>query len=78
MSMKTKYFVSTAMLALCLSACTNYFDEHMLGNKDPKVADVRTGMTYILTEDDYKQVTNYADNISKTLALDPVDSTGLT
>ena len=66
------------MLALCLSACTNYFDEHMLGNKDPKVADVRTGMTYILTEDDYKQVTNYADNISKALALDPVDSTGLT
>ena len=66
------------MLALCLSACTNYFDEHMLGNKDPKVTDVRTGMTYILTEDDYKQVTNYADNISKALALDPVDSTGLT
>ena len=66
-----------ACSVLMMSACTDFFDEHLLGNKDPMVSDVRTGMTYVLTDDDYKQVTNYADNIAKALALDPVDSTGL-
>ncbi len=66
-----------ACSALMLSACTDFFDEHMLDNKDPQVTDVRTGMTYELTDDDYKQVANYQANIAKALALDPVDSTGL-
>ena len=48
-----------------------------MGNGDPTVEDVRTGMTYTLTDDDYKMVTTYAENIEKALALDPVDSTGL-
>ena len=66
-----------ACSTLMLSACTDFFDEHMLDNKDPQVTDVRTGMTYELTDDDYKQVANYQANIAKALALDPVDSTGL-
>lgn len=48
-----------------------------MGNGDPTVEDIRTGMTYTLTDDDYKMVTTYAENIEKALALDPVDSTGL-
>ena len=75
--MKAKYILSTIVIAAGLTACTDYFDEHFMGNGDPTVEDVRTGMTYTLTDDDYKMVTTYAENIEKALALDPVDSTGL-
>ena len=72
---KTIYILACSVLVM--SSCTDWFDENLLGNKDPKVSDVRTGMTYMLTDDDYKQVANYKENIAKALALDPVDSTGL-
>lgn len=72
-----KIILSIVTLALGLTACTNYFDEHMLYNGDPKVSDVRTGMTYTLTDNDYKLIAGYAENIEKAIALDPVDSTGL-
>ena len=64
-------------MALGLGACTNYFDEHVLGNDDPQVIDKRTDMTYTLVDDDYTQIAKYPENIAKALALDPVDSTGL-
>ncbi|MBQ7531503.1 MAG: hypothetical protein IJT12_07325, partial [Paludibacteraceae bacterium] len=66
-----------ACSALVMTACTDFFDEHMMDNKNPQVTDIRTGMTYTLTDDDYKQITAYQENIAKALALDPVDSTGL-
>lgn len=75
--MKTRYIFSIALVAIGLGACTNYFDEHMLDNNNPPVVDVRTNMTYTLTEADYQQIPKYPDNIAKALALDPVDSTGL-
>lgn len=75
--MKKTTIYLLAIGVIVMSSCTNYFDEHFMGNGNPQVSDVRAGMTYILTEDDYKQVTNYPENIAKALALDPVDSTGL-
>ncbi len=71
----TIYLLACTLLAF--SSCKNYFDEHFMDNGNPQVTDVRTGMTYTLTENDYKQVTTYPENIAKALALDPVDSTGL-
>lgn len=78
--MKTKYIFSVALVLGTLSLCTsceNYFDEKYMGNGDPQITDVRTGMTYTLTDDDYKLVTTFAENQEKALALDPTDSTGL-
>ena len=75
--MKTRYILFAAFMALGLGACTNYFDEHVLGNDDPQVIDKRTDMTYALVDDDYTQIAKYPENIAKALALDPVDSTGL-
>lgn len=75
--MKTNYILGIVLFAVGLASCTNYFDEHMLDNKDPQVTDIRTGMIYTLTDDDYKRVTEYPENIAKAIALDPVDSTGL-
>ena len=75
--MKTKSIFGIVLFAAVLASCTNYFDEHMLDNKDPQVTDVRTGMIYTLTDDDYKRVTEYPENIAKAIALDPIDSTGL-
>lgn len=75
--MKKTTIYLLAIGVIVMSSCTNYFDEHFMGNGNPQVSDVRAGMTYILTEDDYKQVTNYPENIAKAIALDPVDSTGL-
>ena len=71
--MKKIYII--ALAALLSSACTNYFDEHMLDNGNTPVTDVRTGMTYTLVDDDYKVVASLPANIEKALALDPVDST---
>ncbi len=65
------------VLALGLTACENFFDKKQLGNAEPQVTDIRSGMTYTLTDDDYQTITKYPDNIAKALALDPVDSTGL-
>ena len=73
--MKKIYIIS--IVALALGACTNYFDDHMLDNKDPQVSDVRTDMTYTLDANDYKAVTTFQENIDKAIALDPKDSTGL-
>ena len=75
--MKAKYILSIVVVAFGLTACTDYFDDHFMNDTEPAVTDVRTGMTYTLTDDDYKMVTTYAENIEKALALDPVDSTGL-
>ena len=73
--MKAKYLY-LAVLTVGLSSCADYFDKHFLDNGNSPVTDVRAGMTYTLTEDDYTQVTKYAENVSKALALDPKDSTG--
>ena len=73
--MKAKYILSVTALALGMTACTDYFDKHMLDNGNVPVLDVRTGMTYTLTDNDYKLISNYPENIEKALALDPVDST---
>ncbi len=75
--MKAKYILSAIVLGLGLASCTNWFDEHQMGNANPKVTDIRTGMTYEMTDEDYKKIANYAENIEKAIALDPVDSTGL-
>lgn len=73
--MKKIYIIG--IVAFALAACSNYFDEHYLDNGDTPVTDVRTNMTYTLTDNDYKLITTYQENIDKALALDPVDSTGL-
>ncbi|MBR6829120.1 MAG: hypothetical protein IKM83_00705, partial [Paludibacteraceae bacterium] len=73
--MKAKYILTIAIMAVGLTACTDYFDKHMLDNGDVPVLDIRTGMTYVLTDNDYKLISNYLENIEKALALDPVDST---
>ena len=75
--MKAKYIFGIIAFTASLTACTNYFDEHFLDNGHQPVVDVRSGMTYELTDDDYKMVTTYKENIEKALTLDPVDSTGL-
>lgn len=72
-----KYIYILTCSVLMFTSCSEFFDEYILDNKNPQVTDVRTGMTYELTDDDYKQVANYAENIAKAIALDPVDSTGL-
>ena len=38
--------------ALALSACTDYFDEHLLENNNTQITDIRTGMTYTMTAED--------------------------
>lgn len=78
--MKANYILGAALVLGTLSlgtSCENYFDEKYMGNGDPQITDVRTGMTYELTDDDYKQITTFAENKEKALALDPTDSTGL-
>ena len=77
MIMKTKYIFTAVVFGVVLASCTNYFDEHFMDNGHPSVTDIRTGMSYTLTDDDYKQIAVYPENIAKALALDPVDSTGL-
>ncbi len=77
MHMKAKYIFSAIVLGVSLASCTNWFDENLMGNKDSKVTDVRTGMSYTMTDDDYKMLAIYPENIDKALALDPKDSTGL-
>ena len=71
-----KIFIIT-LAALALSACTDYFDEHLLENNNTQITDIRTGMTYTLVDADYKAVARNATNIAKALALDPKDSTAL-
>ena len=67
--MKAKYILSVTALALGMTACTDYFDKHMLDNGNVPVLDVRTGMTYTLTDNDYKLISNYPENIEKALLL---------
>lgn len=57
-------------MALAISSCTNFFDEKQLGNVDFKPSDIRTGMTYELTDDDYQAVAKNATNVAKALAVD--------
>lgn len=73
--MKKIYIIG--IVSLALTACSDYFDKYCLDNGDVPVVDVRTGMTYTLTDNDYKLIPTYQENIDKALALDPVDSTGL-
>ena len=78
--MKANYILGAALVLGTLSlgtSCENYFDEKYMGNGDPQITDVRTGMSYELTDDDYKLLTTFVENKEKALALDPVDSTGL-
>ncbi len=78
--MKANYILGAALVLGTLSlgtSCENYFDEKYMGNGDPQITDVRTGMTYELTDDDYKLLTTFEENKAKALALDPTDSTGL-
>lgn len=58
------------VLALAITSCTNYFDEKQLGNVDYQPSDVRTGMTYTLTDDDYAAVAKNETNKAKALAVD--------
>lgn len=62
------------VLAFLLAGCENFFDEKQLGNSNYEPSDIRTGMTYTLTEDDYAAVAKNATNINKALAADK-DST---
>lgn len=77
MNMKKTVIYFLTCGAIVFSSCTNWFDEHLMDNKNPKVTDVRTGMSYTMTDDDYKRLATYQENIDKALALDPKDSTGL-
>ncbi len=69
--MKKIYFILSA-LALGMASCTNFFDEKQLGNVDFQPSDVRTGMTYTLTDDDYAAVAKNEANKAKALAVDSV------
>lgn len=74
-----KYIYILPALVLCLSACRNFFDEKQLNNVNPQVTDIRTGMTYTFTEDDYAAVSKNAANIAKAKALcTPQDSSAYT
>ncbi|MBQ9704618.1 MAG: OB-fold nucleic acid binding domain-containing protein [Paludibacteraceae bacterium] len=51
--MKTTKYILIAVAALpFLTACENYFDEHQMDNGNYRPSDVRTSMTYLLTDDD--------------------------
>ena len=55
----TKYIISSvALVALMFTftACENYFDEKQLDNSNYRPTDVRTSMTYTLTEADVAQI----------------------
>lgn len=62
------------IFAIVLASCSNYFDEHQMDNGNPHPEDIRTGMTYTFSEDDYQAVVKNATNIAKALAADE-DST---
>lgn len=47
-----RYIFLSLIGALGLASCSNYFDEKQLDNKDYHPTDVRTSMTYTLTDDD--------------------------
>ena len=47
-----KYIFLGLIGAMGLAGCQNYFDEKQLDNGDYHVTDVRTSMTYTLTEED--------------------------
>lgn len=57
------------LVAFAFASCDNYFDEHHLDNGSSPVVDVRTDMTYVLTDDDYASVLTYnaepADSLAK-------------
>lgn len=53
--MKRYIYLSMSCL-LAMASCTNYFDEKQLDNHDYHPSDVRTSMTYTLTDDDVAQI----------------------
>lgn len=60
---------------MALASCSNFFDEKQLGNVDYKPGDVRPGMTYTFTDDDYQAASKNKVNIDKALAMcTPEDS----
>ena len=56
MIMKTRYILLTVAGALVLAGCQNFFDEVELDNKGYHPTDVRTSMTYTLTDDDVAMI----------------------
>ena len=56
MIMKARYILLTIASALVLAGCQNFFDEVELDNKGYHPTDVRTSMTYTLTDDDVAMI----------------------
>lgn len=66
-------------MALALASCDNFFDEKQIGNEGYEPSDVRPGMMYTFTDDDYAAVSKNAVNMEKALALcTPEDSSAYT
>lgn len=57
-----------------LPSCRDFFDDKQLDNSDYAPQDVRPGMTYTLSDDDYAAIAKHASNQAKALAMDE-DST---
>ena len=50
--MKNNIFILTALVATAMVSCRDYFDDKQLGNSHYRPTDIRTAMTYTLTDDD--------------------------
>ena len=61
--MKKIQYIFFVICGLGAVSCSNYFDEHQLGNVDPSVTDIRPNMTYELTENDYAKIAKLQVNI---------------
>ena len=61
--MKKIQYIFFVLCGLGAVSCSNYFDEHQLGNVDPSVTDIRPNMTYELTENDYAKIAKLQVNI---------------
>lgn len=66
----TKYIIAlVALLAFALTACQDFFDEKQLDNGNYRPSDVRTSMTYTMSEDEVVQIGKESVYEQKALSL---------
>lgn len=72
--MKKILYILPLAAMFMLPSCRDFFDDKQLDNGDYAPQDIRPGMTYTLSDDDYAAIAKHASNQAKALALDE-DST---
>lgn len=72
--MKKFLYILPLAALLLMPSCRDFFDDKQLDNGGYAPEDIRPGMTYTLSDDDYAAIAKHAANQAKALAMDD-DST---